>query len=331
RERPQAPTPRRTGPAARVLAAALAVSGCGETAAEWQQRIGERLQKGLTSTDKKRPGEPDRLPPELVLNKLRLYVDCVNATRVPFYDAYRVGAAAFAGKTRTAPAAVPQTALDACAKAERDGPLLKPPLPALEQALSAYYSYSRGFSATIEAVREDMSHKSSSILAEGERSSIYNNFSDAYRRWDEARRTLDEQIDARQSRLEAAVLAEIEARAGAGLEWHSRNVAFKARPHARCLDDHDEFTAGVCTAYYNAFEAAYAEFRAAYDSDPVAAARVFWMPQFARSLGEYADAAAALTRAIRDGKARAADIGAVVREYHDAVHDSELLGFTRPG
>lgn len=326
--RPHGARPPAQAAAALVLVAAL---GCGETAADLQQQIGQRLQQGLTSTDKKRPEEPDRLPPELVINKLRLYVDCVNATRVPIYGAYRRGAAAFAGTTRVPPDEVPPEALDACATAERDGPLLKPPLPALEQALAAYHTTSRAFAATIAAVREDMSYKSSSVEAEGERSSIYNNFNDAYRAWDEARRALDEQIDARQGRLEAAVLREIEARAGAGLEWHARNVISKARPHVRCLGDHDEFTASVCEAFHAAFDAAHAEFRAAFDSDPSAATRVFWLSQFAQSLGEYDAAADALARSIRDGKARPGDIGAVVREYNDALHDSELLDFTPRG
>jgi hypothetical protein len=309
--------------------ALLALVACGEDARALQRRISERLQQGLTSTDKKRPEEPDRLPPELVLNKLRLYVECLSATRVPLYDAYRQAAAAFAGRTRQPPAEVPRKALDQCDKAERDGPLLKPPMPALEQAGAAYRDGARLFAATIDAVREDMSRKPSSVIDAGKDSPIYNNFSDAHRAWDETRRALAEQIEVRQARLDAAVLAEIEARAGAGLEWHTRNVIVQARPYVRCIGDHDEFTAGVCDAYHAAFGAAYAEFRAAYESDPDTAAGVFWLPQFADSLAEYAAAADALAAAVRARKARSGDIGRVVLEYDDALRDAGTVNFTR--
>lgn len=310
-----------------LLLAALSLVGCGDRIDALRSQISERLQHGLTSTDKKRPEEPDRLPPELVFNKLRLYVDCLNATRVPIYDAYREAAAAFAGRARRPPAAIPPEALAQCAKAELEGPLLKPPLPALEQAVAAYHATSRVFAATIDAVREDMSQRSSTIETSGERSSIYNNFRDAHRAWDEARRILDEQIEARQGRLDAAVLAAIEARAGAGLEWHSRHVLIQAKQYIRCLGEHDEFTVSVCEAYHLAFGAAHAEFRAAYESDPAAAAKVFWLPQFAGSLAEYAAAADALAHAARGGKTRPGDIGAVVQEYNDARRDGETLNF----
>ena len=311
-----------------LLVGCVGCVGCGEGVGELQRQISERLQRGLTSTDKKRPEEPDRLPAELVINKLRLYIDCLDATRVPIYDAYRDAAAAFAGRGRRRPEPIPPDALERCAKAELEGPLLKPPLPALEQAVSAYHATSRAFAATVDAVREDMSEKTSTIAASGEGSPIYNNFRDAHRAWDEARRVLDARIDARQSRLDAAVLAEIEARAGAGLEWHSRNVLIKAKPYIRCLGDHDEFTASVCEAYHVAFGAAHAEFRAAYESDPAAAARVFWLPQFADSLAEYAAAADALALEIQAGRVRSDDISAVVQEYNDARRDGETLNFS---
>ena len=95
----------------------------------------------------------------------------------------------------------------------------------------------------------------------------------------------------------------------------------------RCIGDHDEFTAGVCEAFHGAFTGAYAEFRAAYDSDPKAASAVFWLPQFAESLADYAAAADALSQAIKAGKARSGDISAVVSEFVDAVHDSENVNF----
>lgn len=312
---------------ARTAALALAcLAACGETGEQIQQRIGERLQQQLTSSDKKRPEEPDRLPPELVVNKLGLYVDCLGQTRVPLYAGFRVGGAAFAGRGREAPEPVPPEVLARCDKAERDGPLLQPPLPALEQAAVAYHAAARAFAGEIDAVREDMNQKPSTVLRDGERAPLYARFTAAFRAWDEARRALDERIFELQTQLDTELLAKIEARAGKGLEWHTRDAIMKAKPYVRCLGDHDEYTAAVCELYLAGFRAAHAEFRAAFEADP-AAARVFWLPQFAGSLAEFAARADALSAAIREDKARAGDIGAVVREYNDALRDSASVNF----
>lgn len=313
-----------------ALAACGAASGaaCGETGSQIQQDIAERLQQGLTSTDKKRPEEPDRLPPELVINKLTLYVDCLNATRVPLYAGFRRASAAFAGHGKDVPEPVPPEFLDRCGKAERDGPLLQPKMPRLEQAIVAYHAGARALADTLDAVRADMSERSVQVR-EGEDSPLHTRLHAEFRAWDDARRALDEQIDARQDRLEAELLAQIEARAGKGLEWHSREAIMRARPYVRCLGDHDEFTAGVCERFHSEFRGAYDAFRAIYDADTRAAARVFWMPQFAGSLAEFAAVAETLDAALHEHRAQPGEIAAALREYADALHDSESLNFRR--
>lgn len=313
-----------------ALACLALAAACGETGEQIQQRIGEQLQQQLTSSDKKRPEEPDRLPPELVVNKLRLYVDCLNQTRVPLYAGFRRGAAAFAGHGKDAPEPVPPEALGECDKAEREGPLLQPKLPALQQAAVAYHAAARAFAGEIDAVREDMAQKPSVVLREGEQGPVYERFTAAFRAWDDARRDLDEQIDANQTRLDDELLAKIEARSGKGLEWHTRQAILKAKPYIRCLGDHDEYTAAVCELYLAGFRASYADFRAAFESDPTAA-KVFWLPQFAGSLAEFAAAADGLSAAIREDKARSGQIGEVVREYNDALRDSGSVNFRTAG
>lgn len=309
-----------------ALASLLALAACGETAEQIQRQINVRLQQQLTSSDKKRPEEPDRLPPELVINKLRLYVECLNETRVPLYAGFRRGAAAFAGHSKVAPEPVPPETLDECDKAVREGPLLQPRLRPLEDAAVAYYAAAVAFAGEIDAVVADMDARPSSVLREGEEAPLYARFTAAFRGWDEARRALDERIDGHQTRLDDEMLVKIESRAGRGLEWHARNAIFKAKPYVRCLSDHDEFTAAVCELYLAGFRAAYADFRAAYDAD-ADAARVFWLPQYAGSLAEFEAAAEGLSAAIRGDKARSGQIGEVVHEYGDALRDSGTLNF----
>ena len=309
-----------------ALACLALAAACGETGEQIQQRIGEQLQQQLTSSDKKRPEEPDRLPPELVVNKLRLYVDCLNQTRVPLYAGFRRGAAAFAGHGKDAPEPVPPEALGECDKAEREGPLLQPRLRLLEEAAVTYHAAARAFSEQIDAVIADMDAKPSSVLREGEEGPLYARFTAAFRAWDEARRALDERIAGHQTRLDEELLAKIEARSGRGLEWHARHAIFKAKPYVRCLGDSDEYTAAVCELYLAGFRAAYTDFRAALAENPGTAA-VFWLPQYTGSLAEFAAAAEGLSAAIRDDKARAGQIGEVVREYGDALRDSGTLNF----
>lgn len=311
-------------PAALLLCAAFA---CGETTEQIQNRISERLQQQLTSSDKKHPEEPDRLPPELVGNKLGLYVDCIQATRVPLYAGFRQAGHAFARKDRAAVDPVAPEAIERCEKAEREGPLLQPPLPRLEQAGAAYHAAARAFVAELDAVRADLAQKTSTIDKDGEAAPLHAKFTAAYKAWDEARRALDEQIDGHQADIDKQLLAGVEARAGKGLEWHSRSVVIAAKPYVRCLGDHDEFTAGVCDSFLAGFTAAHAAFRAAYEADPAAAEKVFWLSQLAESLREYAAAADALAAAIRGGTAKAGDIAGVVREYGDVVRDAGSLNF----
>lgn len=309
-----------------LLLALFALLACGETGAQLQQQIGERLQQQLTSTDKKRPEEPDRLPPELVTGKLSLYATCLSSTRVSLYDGFRRVGAAFTGKGREAPDPVPPEALAECSKAGREAPLLQPPMLELDRAVVAYEAAARALAEALDAVREDMSQKTPSIK-EGEASPLFARVEAAYQTWDGAREALSAEIDARQARLDDELLAKIEARAGKGIEWHSRRAMFAARPFDRCLTEHDEFTARVCEGHHTAFRAAYADFRAALAAGTPG--DVFWLPQFSESLEEFARAADALADALAANKADAEAIGAVSREYADALRDSESLNFAR--
>lgn len=316
-------------PLARLLAALallLTLGACKEATQELRNRIGERLQQRLTPDDALEPsGAP--LPPELVANKLILYVDCVNTSRVPLYAGFRqVSAAELAGK-KARPEDIDlvlDESLESCSKAQREGPLLQPPLPALEAAAATYLARARELAAAIAAVRADLAEKPAE--RDPAATDPKTRFAAAFARWDEARQALDEEIDARQAEVDAAVLAEVERRHGKGLEWHARDLMRAARPYVRCLGDHDEITAKICAGYFTPFDQAYQAFMAAHAADPDAG-KVFWMPQFVGSLEKYHRAADQLRAALHDNKAAAGDIGAVAREYNDLIRDFSALNF----
>ena len=299
------------------------VAGCGE---DLRNSIGERLQQGLTPSDTIAPkGAP--LPPELVSNKLGLYVDCVNVTRVPLYAGFRdVTAAHAAGKRARAESITPvlEESLEPCVKAQREGPLLQPPLPALEATATIYLASARELAAAIVLVRESLSEKPG---ARADVADPKSRFAAAFGRWDASRLALDREIDVHQRSVDTAVLAEVEARSGKGLEWHARAMMREARPYVRCLGDHDEITAKICAGLYTPFEAAYRAFQAVHDADAAAAGKVFWMSQFVASLTEYRGAADALRAALIDNKAKSDDLGLVVREYNDLVRDFAAINF----
>ncbi len=313
-----------------IAALAAGLGACQEATQELRNQIGERLQQRLTPDDAPAPeGAP--LPPELVANKLILYVDCVNTSRVPLYAGFRqVSAAAIAGKKARITDIDPvlDESLESCAKAQREGPLLQPPLPTLEAAAATYLARARELAAAVAAVRDKLAEKP------GERDPAATDpktrFAAAFSRWDDARQALDEEIDARQAEVDAAVLAEVLRRGGKGLEWHARDLMRAARPYVRCLGDHDEITAKICAGFFTPFDQAYQAFMAVHAADQ-GADKVFWMPQFVASLGKYHRAADALRAALHDNKAQAGDIGAVAREYNDLIRDFAALNFTAAG
>ena len=309
------------------LAVALTLGACNEATQELRNQIGERLQERLTPDDAPAPsGAP--LPPELVANKLILYVDCVNTSRVPLYAGFRqVHAAELAGK-KARPADIEPVldeSLESCSKAQREGPLLQPPLPELETAAATYLARARELAAAVGAVRAELAEQPA------ERDPLATDpktrFNAAFTRWDAARQALDAEIDARQAEVDAAVLAEVLRRGGKGLEWHARDLMRAARPYVRCLGDHDEITAKICAGYFTPFDQAFQAFKAVHAAEP-AAAKVFWMPQFVNSLEQYHRSADALRAALHENKAEAGDIGKVAREYNDLIRDFASLNFT---
>lgn len=313
------------GPRALPLAVALlATTACGD---ELRNTIGERLQQRLVDSERPTVAGAE-LPPELVSNKLSLYVDCANSTRVPLYAGFReVNAVQASDKKARVEAITPvlEEWLEPCVKAQREGPLLQPPLVELEAAAADYLAKARELAAAIGAVRTGLSEKPAGDNAGSTDPSI--RFAAAFARWDESRQAFDREIDRQQASVDAQVLAEIARRSGKRLEWHARDMMRAARPYVRCLGDHDEITAKICGGLYVPFEEAYKAFMTVHDADPTSADKVFWMSQFIASLGEYRSAAEALRGGLQDNKARSSDIGGAVREYNDLVRDFAALNF----
>lgn len=308
----------------RIILLLIFAVGCGD---ELRNTIGERLQQRLVDSERPTVAGAE-LPPGLISNKLSLYVDCANSTRVPLYAGFReVNAAQAAGKKARAEAITPvlDEWLEPCVKAQREGPLLQPPLTELEAAATDYLAKARELAAAIGAVRAGLSEKPAGD--DPSATDPTTRFSAAFTRWDESRQDLDREIDRQQASVDEQVLAEVEQRSGKGLEWHARDMMRAARPYVRCLGDHDEITAKICAGLYTPFEQAHKAFMAVHDADPAAAGKVFWMSQFVASLGEYRGAADTLRAGLQENKAKSGDIGDAVREYNDLVRDFAALNF----
>lgn len=340
--------------AARILSLALAAglgclggTGCRESTQELRNLIGERLQERLTPDD--RPDTSSApLPPELVSAKLSLYVDCVNSTRVPLYAGFRqVNAAAVAGKRarRQSIDLVLEEAFEKCSKAQREAPLLQPPLPELESAATVHLASARELAAAIAAVREAIDDAPEPTRGkpaapppaapaddDDDAGDVFTDpktrFTAAFGRWDEARRDLDEHIDAYQATVDIATLATVERRVGKRIEWHTRDLMRASKPYVRCLGDHDEITAKICEAFFTPMSAAHTAFFKVRNADPRAAEDVFWMPQFIKSLDDFFNSADKLREALRANTATSADLGRTIREYNDLVHDFGQLNFS---
>jgi hypothetical protein len=326
-----------------ALAAGLAGLGCREQTQELRNLIGERLQERLTPDD--RPDTSSApLPPELVSAKLSLYLDCVNSTRVPLYAGFRqVNAAAVAGKRarRQSIDLVLEEAFEKCSKAQREAPLLQPPLPELESAATVHLASARELAAAIAAVREAIDDAPEPTRGKSvapvtpepdDGPSVFTDpktrFTAAFGRWDDARRDLDEQIDAYQATVDAATLATVERRVGKRIEWHTRDLMRASKPYVRCLGDHEEVTAKICEAFFTPMSAAHDAFFKVRNADPRAAEDVFWMPQFIKSLDDFYTSADKLREALRANTATSADLGRTIREYNDLVHDFNQLNFS---
>ncbi len=303
-----------------ILASVAAIAGCGD---ELRYKFGERLQQRLV--DGPAPVTDAAPPPPTFLNsKLRLYIDCANTSRVPLYAGFRQANAALTAGSRRAGVVEPvfDEVLERCVRAQREGPLHEPALPALEAAAEEYLAQSREFLAAINAVPTTLTATDIPSATTPQQE-----FEAVFTRWDAARHAFDRELDAYQAAADAAILAEIEDRAGHGLEWHVHEMMRTARPYARCLGDHDEITAKICGGLYDAFESAFTAFHRLFDSDPATAARVFWLPQFVASLDEYRNAVEHLHQDLAANRAHAGDIGHVLREYNDLLRNFDSLNF----
>jgi hypothetical protein len=331
-----------------ALALALAATACNQ-ARDLRNLIGERLQESLVADDK-----PDTssapLPPELISAKLSLYIDCVGSTRVPLYAGFRqVNAAGLAGEKarRQSIDLVLEEAFEKCVKAQREGPLLQPPMPELENAARLYLASARELAAAIAAVRDDLADEPADKPSKPLKTRPNDpepvqvpqvdgpvltdpktRFTAAFARWDDTRRDLDGHIDSLQATVDAAVLATVERRVGKRIEWHTRDLLRAAKPYVRCLGDHDEITAKICEAFFTPLADARTAFLRIHDADPARAREVFWMPQFVESLGDFFTSADALRAALKANTARSADLGRTIREFNDLVHDFNQLNFS---
>ena len=278
------------------------------------------------------PGESTR--PQLLANKLGLYVACISASRARAGAALDAAAALFDDKgrlragARLPPDLLPPEALDRCRKAHKEGPHLQPAQPDLEAALAAYAeALDRAYSDVGDLaalLARDLPRKERDAAAAPLRGRLV----DAQAAWHTAAPALTQAIDAAQDEIDAATLANVEERAGKGLEYACRAFVIRARPLARCLGEHAD--AAACEGAFFEVEQAHGDLHAQLAAARAAGATsFFWLDRFITSADELYSAARDLMKQARSGDARAGRTR-VVEEFADLQSDARKLNFELP-
>lgn len=188
--------------------------------------------------------------------------------------------------------------LTPCEDAGRQGPLLRPPLPRIEQAMAEYLTHARTFaqlSVELDTYYETRGYAQDQ-WARGKQ--LAPPFAAAYAAWSEADDQLAQQVVARKDEVDRNRLVEVERRKGQDLEWHARHLVQRARALTRCVAA-QRATAEGCQAVHTELETAQADFTRHADEHRSAAEAVFWMSSFRGSSERYAAQAQQILPALR--------------------------------
>jgi len=274
--------------------------------------------------------------PELLANKLSLYLECGRATQALARESHRVYAERVAEEGELRPGVtgvvplIGATALSSCAKAAKTGRHLQPPQPELEAATVAYSEAVSSYAARLEEVvgvleSSDTSKKIDPVTAVTIRE-LHPSFEAAYSAWEDASEALTLEINGTQARVDASVLARIEERAGKGAEYFTRAFVIASRPLVRCLTSEP----GVaCESAFFAIEQAHGELHGYLERHPEEAGKVFWMEHFLASADQYYEVARALMEKVRASEIGTEEVDAVVDEFNDLLREAGNLNFGR--
>ncbi len=314
-----------------VLSSAL---GCTQdTSEQLKGAIEEELRERLAKEKSAAGSEGTSAQPELLANKLNLYLDC-GASQARVRDSYRLYREWIGDEGELRAAAVPplvsDSALASCESAAKTGRHLQPPQPELEAATVVYARALRSYSTRLEEVAGILEiavvGKKIDPVAALTIRELAPSLDAAYNAWEDASKGFTEQINGTQARVDTAVLARIEERAGRGAEFHTRAFVIASRPLVRCLTSEP----GVaCESAFFALEQAHGELHGYLEVHPSEAAKVFWIDQFVASADQYYEVARALLDKVRTSGIGADEVGAVVDEFNDLLREAGNLNFGR--
>ncbi len=311
-------------------------SGCTQDTSEQLKGALEEQLKERLAKKKRATADDGGSQPELLANKLSLYLECGRVTQAlvrQSWRSYRERVTA-EGEIRTGGGElplVPAAAVESCTKAAKTGKHLQPPQLELEAATVAYAEALSSYAARLEEVvgiLESGSGAGKKVdpVAALTVHELAPSLDAAYSSWEDASESLTREINATQGRVDASVLARIEERSGKGAEFHTRAFVIASRPLVRCLTSEP----GVaCESAFFAIEQAHGELHGYLDLHPEEAAKVFWLEHFVASADQYYEVARALMDKVRASGVGADEVDAVVDEFNDLLRESGNLNFGR--
>jgi len=318
-----------------VLGFGLGAFGCTQdTSEQLKGAIEDQLKERLAK--KKRVTTDDGgSQPELLANKLSLYLECGRATQGLVRQSWRSyrERVTEAGEIKPSGGKVPlvsASAVESCTKAAKTGRHLQPPQPELEAATVDYTEALSSYAARLEEVvgilEAGSSAKKFDPAAALTIHELAPSLDAAHSSWEDASESLTREINETQGRVDTSVLARIEERSGKGAEYYTRAFVIASRPLVRCLTS----APGVaCESAFFAIEQAHGELHGYLDLHPEEAAKVFWLDHFVASADQYYEVARALMEKVRASGVGADEVDAVVDEFNDLLRESGNLNFGR--
>jgi hypothetical protein len=340
-------------PTVRALAAGSALLGLGcERITALLEQKAQEVADEMTLPEATPPAGPVLSDDEQLAAKLALYTECRGRASRRIRQSYQRYDA------RVLPDGTPRkkdqepylhqvdTELTPCDEAAAKGPHTAPPLPELEATMAAWLAHARAFAATAADLDEYYESKGYTQDAWAKGKALAPGFAATYAAWVEADDELAALVEARMEVVERALLAEVEARKGQDIEWHSRHVVLAAKAFVRCFvppvaaDPKAEGKPGqkppkapapACDDELTALLRAEAGFRREYETNRDAANAVFWMSAFEASVTDLVEKAQAVTTARPGSKGgpTAEDRQALVEEHRELVSDAANLRFER--
>lgn len=332
------------------LALALAAPGCDRITAILEEKAQEVAEEMSPPEQAAPPADPVLSDAEQLAAKLALYVECRNRASRRIRQSWQRYAEHVHeddgtprrdkdGKPRKPFLYEIQGELTPCEDAAAKAPAMAPPLPELETTMAAWLEHAKAFAATTVELDDYYEDEAYAADAWAKGKQLAPGFLAAWQAWSAADDELAALVEARMEVVERALLAELEARKGKGLEWHARTVVLRAKELVRCVSGppaaagepapRGKAEADACKAPLAALEAAAADFRTAHEADREAAAAVFWMSAFEASVTDFVAEAKAVLDAPRRGGPTPEQVARLVDERDDLVSDANNLRFDR--